>query len=360
VGVETELEGARRRLRADRATEARRQALTLRVHLLASTLVWLVYGSFFLRRDDIPDSLGYVSLMLVVAQLATLIAALRGYLYAAGTLAQVLPILPVLFVASALSVEAGFGSLLFIGALGVAVTIPEKHTRARFISVALLVSAIIVIQAIFTRTRAWAALPVADAATLSTANRTIMTIGLFALAFVLTRSVRVGRDLVEQSLAVADLAANTDPLTGLVNRRPVWDRMEELRAGGETFCVAIVDIDHFKVLNDTYGHTCGDETLRDVAAAIDAAVRDDDLVGRWGGEEFVVVLDASLADALVVMGRVRAQTGATTVPCAIEPLRVTVSVGVAECSNGDPADALRTADAALYRAKANGRDRVES
>jgi diguanylate cyclase (GGDEF)-like protein len=165
-------------------------------------------------------------------------------------------------------------------------------------------------------------------------------------------------------LAVAQRNAATDPLTGLGNRRLVEDALGRLvaqgRRTGDRFAVAVVDLDRFKPVNDTYGHAVGDALLVAVAEALDEATREYDVVGRHGGDEFIVLLtgvDASEASA--VMERCRAAIAGLRV--GDPPVGVTASVGVAPAgSHGleDAAALVRTADAAAYAAKARGGDCV--
>lgn len=165
------------------------------------------------------------------------------------------------------------------------------------------------------------------------------------------------------------LAAVTDGLTGLFNRRHLFERFEEelqrhRRQGRSLGCV-ILDIDHFKAINDDYGHLAGDEVLRSCAAAVRQAGRPYDMVGRYGGDEFVVVLpEVDLTTAVGIGERLRQQAERSVSVSSSErgARAVTVSVGVT-CSRAEDesVDALLArADGALYRAKDAGRDRVEA
>jgi diguanylate cyclase (GGDEF)-like protein len=160
-----------------------------------------------------------------------------------------------------------------------------------------------------------------------------------------------------------DRITRTDALTGLFNRRHLWERLTEMvssgRRTGRPIGVLMLDLDHFKTINDSAGHAAGDAVLCAVADRLRAEVRLEDVVGRWGGEEFVVILDsASAVDAGLVAERLRLRIAAE--PVAVEPageVPVTVSIG---CAVGpeDGEELLHHADAALYRAKAGGRNRV--
>jgi len=158
-----------------------------------------------------------------------------------------------------------------------------------------------------------------------------------------------------------------DSLTGCLNRRAFYerfaveaDRSQRLRQG---LALMFVDVDFFKSLNDRYGHEMGDHVLQQFALRVQASIRDTDLLFRWGGEEFVVLLaHSSLDQAHAVAARVRAEVAAAPVleSPAHGSIRVTVSIGLAasEAAADAPDDLVAKADAACYRAKAAGRDAV--
>jgi diguanylate cyclase (GGDEF)-like protein len=159
--------------------------------------------------------------------------------------------------------------------------------------------------------------------------------------------------------------AVTDGLTRVLLRRSLMECLEvELKRAaeqGSPLSLIMLDIDHFKVVNDTYGHPAGDAGLREVAAMVKRSIRDVDVCGRYGGEEFVVLLPmTALEGALLVAERIRETVGARLFDLRGEPRRVTVSMGVATApGHGARAMELITAaDDALYQSKQNGRDRV--
>jgi diguanylate cyclase (GGDEF)-like protein len=170
------------------------------------------------------------------------------------------------------------------------------------------------------------------------------------------------RSLLHQQLRAA---ARTDAKTGLLNAA-AWQREADIEISrvGRTrrsLALLLVDIDHFKRVNDTYGHLAGDQVLAALARAFRQQVRESDVIGRFGGEEFVVLLpDADVTEASKVAERLREQVGATPVIFASGEVRVTVSVGVAVLGlHGDDIPGLLArADVALYRAKRSGRDQV--
>ena len=173
------------------------------------------------------------------------------------------------------------------------------------------------------------------------------------------------RDIDERKAMEGELsrAAATDPLTGLANRRvfdAALDRMLARADEGTAGCVAILDLDHFKQVNDRHGHESGDRVLVAVAECARATLRDGDLVARLGGEEFGILLPgADLDRARAVCERLRLRIADLRLPVGNVAVRVTTSVGLAGVSSGATREALlRAADEALYRAKAEGRDRL--
>lgn len=179
------------------------------------------------------------------------------------------------------------------------------------------------------------------------------------------KNEELGRRYVELETAlqrISDMAIR-DELTGVHNRRYLMDRIAEeshrCTRNGSTFCVGMIDIDLFKRINDTYGHLSGDDVLRNVASAASKTLRETDFFGRFGGEEFVMVLtDTPLDAAFITAERVRKQIEQLVFPDIDDALRVTISIGVAEHDRKvDPAVTLRRADEALYEAKASGRNK---
>jgi diguanylate cyclase (GGDEF)-like protein len=159
--------------------------------------------------------------------------------------------------------------------------------------------------------------------------------------------------------------ASTDDLTGLANRRSFDDRFRQVCMDcdrfGQRAAVVLMDIDHFKQVNDTHGHQVGDAVIRAVARALVDGVRSADTCARYGGEELALVLPGTpSAGATLLAGRICERIGSA--PIQVEGLRipVTVSAGVAEypSSGKTPAEVIAAADRALYSAKRAGRNRV--
>ena len=157
-----------------------------------------------------------------------------------------------------------------------------------------------------------------------------------------------------------------DPLTSLYNRRyfeeEVFNRILYAKTAREDYSVLMIDADHFKRVNDTYGHKVGDKVLIELAATAEKALRENDIVARYGGEEFVIYLDKANADkAKIVAERLRESMAAIVVYSDEgEEVRFTVSIGLSSSEVSDNVETLiKTADEALYRAKQTGRNRVE-
>jgi diguanylate cyclase (GGDEF)-like protein/PAS domain S-box-containing protein len=191
-------------------------------------------------------------------------------------------------------------------------------------------------------------------------RRTVKPIGkgAEALYLVMWRDVTAERDDIE----ARNREVLTDALTGIANRRGAEAALARQLAGAAQnptpFCVAVVDIDHFKRINDTHGHLAGDDALKRVGSILSAQARASDTVARWGGEEFIAVISAGIEGALKFCERLR-------VAVEREPFGpmapVTVSIGVAELEPGDDDKTLiARADRLLYEAKREGRNRVRN
>ena len=190
------------------------------------------------------------------------------------------------------------------------------------------------------------------------------------------RVTALHRQLAEQNTKLAELnsalaeSARTDPLTGLSNRLRLWEDLQRVHAEfaryGHQYAVALWDVDHFKAYNDRFGHSGGDAALCAVARTIAAEARSTDHAYRYGGEEFFVLLVGQIEDgAITAMNRIReaVQSLAIPHPDNMPSGVLTVSGGIAiahETLNQSPERLIQDADAALYRAKDAGRNRVES
>ena len=179
--------------------------------------------------------------------------------------------------------------------------------------------------------------------------------------------LRSGRRIVELEEKLR-VQATHDSLTGLLNRGAIMERlvMEIERAGrdGAPLSIAMVDIDHFKNVNDTCGHAAGDAVLCRIARKLRETIRPYDFIGRYGGEEFIFVLpNCDTSMAIGIAERLRRSVASEAVEAEASVVRITVSVGVAQAQLDEIFDAeslIRSADAALFKAKEAGRNKVES
>jgi two-component system, cell cycle response regulator len=178
----------------------------------------------------------------------------------------------------------------------------------------------------------------------------------------LTRELNKKNRELEAANSTITKLMNTDPLTGLTNRRQLKEmldaEMSKARRHGHPLSALMTDIDHFKSINDAYGHDTGDKVLVKVAQALRSTCRKEDIVARFGGEEFVVILpDSPAASAVECAERIRKAVEETVYPGIDRP--VTASFGATLFLQTDTEDSLiKRADAALYEAKETGRNRV--
>jgi two-component system cell cycle response regulator len=171
------------------------------------------------------------------------------------------------------------------------------------------------------------------------------------------------RDNVQQSIEMAI----TDPLTSLYNRRYMESHLSALvdqaASRGKPLTALVLDIDHFKSVNDTHGHDAGDDVLREFATRVRKSIRGIDLACRLGGEEFVIIMpETDMGVATIVAERLRRRIASEAFPIhqGAKALEVTISIGIAalDAADDNAASILKRADQALYRAKRDGRNRV--
>jgi diguanylate cyclase len=176
------------------------------------------------------------------------------------------------------------------------------------------------------------------------------------------RRLAESRAKLARSLEQIEELVSRDELTKALNRRSLMARLEEERRRvtrtGERFCVVLFDLDHFKRVNDLHGHAAGDEVLKRFTGIVHATIRDTDIFGRYGGEEFMLLLPATPPEAaLGAVERLHQALRSADWPALDAGAKVTVSAGVAEYRGGESAaELLRRADQALYRAKSEGRN----
>jgi diguanylate cyclase (GGDEF)-like protein len=200
---------------------------------------------------------------------------------------------------------------------------------------------------------------------------TLCLLGLLAHYIVLQRMVRRRTADLNASLHALEQAnrelgrrASTDPLTGIANRHTFYERaaaeIERAKRYGRPLSLALFDLDHFKQINDRFGHLAGDAVLTDFAAAVGAKLRDTDTFARFGGDEFVVLLPETRgAEAVFMVRRILGDLGEHRFQYDGNALSVSFSAGVAEYSGGEAVDDwLQRADSSLYRGKSSGRSIV--
>jgi diguanylate cyclase (GGDEF)-like protein len=204
-----------------------------------------------------------------------------------------------------------------------------------------------------------------DSSPQETIERLNRQVKLFQIESEFTKKLARNKQVEMEAVMVqANEVAQVDGLTFLLNRRMiVWKLQDEIYRANRyksTFSISLVDIDHFKNVNDVYGHLAGDEVLRQVAYQLRDHIRHPDVVGRYGGEEFLILLPNTKSSAAAEQaGRLSKQVRETVMDINEQSLKVTVSIGIAQLQSGVDTweSLLKRADTALYEAKKNGRDR---
>ena len=188
------------------------------------------------------------------------------------------------------------------------------------------------------------------------------TLSFFSVLFI-SETVTAYNKLSNQNKKL-DTMANTDPLTGLYNRRTMTRRIKDFLSDYKTnklpFSIIICDIDDFKVINDTYGHECGDEVLRFLSRTFERLTRDRDFLCRWGGEEFLILLNnTDLELARTIADRIRADIEKSEINYGEYHINITMTMGVASVTEEQDYDVLfKLADERLYAGKRSGKNKV--
>ncbi len=349
------------------ASLTRRRSVKIGVNegfLIQGALAMLAYGVFFAVYDaaGLAPLIGVAALGLG-AYLLGLFLALHGNPSAAGVVSLLTPIQVVFVFSWALSWEAGIHLMLLAGASAVFTALSSEWKAVRTMVVVANVIVFASVQTFSTLDKAWYHLPSHVLHLLFLINAVSAAVLLYVYAGAVQARTDRAQQLATLALKHAGDLAETDALTGLANRRPAMARLDELsRPGRRKFCLALLDFDHFKRLNDEYGHSCGDQVLSVVGREINTSVRQADMIARWGGEEFLILLpDTGLGDATRLMERVRKSVDESEIFCGQHHHHVTVSIGVIEgTGDGRSQEAIKRADAALYEAKDAGRNQVRS
>lgn len=346
--------------RQSEATQARWAAHDFAVFSTALTVGYLV----FVLTYDWPrlGSLVPVTVVGVAAHASAVVLARRGRQLATALICLVTEICQVVAGVLVLGWESGLHLYLIASGVLVFVVFTDRQAAWRWVFVVLATAAFVVSQTVLDPS-ADALVPTPVLATLFSFNAVLSALLVFGLSALSYFRAHQARTEAARQAARTEYLANTDALTGLSNRRPVVERLDGVSAPGKGgYSVAIADLDRFKFLNDTYGHQCGDVVLAHLAGVLRSRLRTTDTVGRWGGEEFMVVMpDTTLDHAVRLMERLRAAVESQRIPCAHHTHTVTVSIGVADGDNdGLSHRVVKRADDALYDAKMEGRNAVRS
>ncbi|HZL81691.1 MAG TPA: GGDEF domain-containing protein [Demequina sp.] len=192
-------------------------------------------------------------------------------------------------------------------------------------------------------------------------NRIVAGLCILLVVAVIQVNMSATRRILEGAARYGELRATTDELTGVYNRRPVVAQLTQWAERGRgNYAIALIDLDHFKTINDEFGHDCGDTVLQEVALTLRSHFRETDMVSRWGGDEFLVLMPGVRhADVVPVLERLRRAIKLIEKRCPEHVHHASVSIGAAMGAMGQsPDECIAAADHALYRAKEEGRDKV--
>lgn len=339
-----------------------RSTWIIRAYIAVSAVSTMVLASFFFSLDnDVHHQLGQFGAILAAVFAALLAWSFAGRVAAAGIATILISTASIVVHVAVLSSAAQVQVLLF--GLGFASFIVVRSDRAalRLILGGIVAALYLFVEFAFPSGSGVAELAPATEAAYAQVNRVAAALNILVVALLLQYRFQLTRRILEGAARYGELRATTDELTGVYNRRPVITQMQQWgdRKRGN-YAIALIDLDHFKSVNDEFGHACGDIVIRDVAHALSAHFRDTDMVSRWGGDEFLVLMPGIRhGDLFPVLERLRATVAALRSDCDAHAHTVTVSVGAAMGALGQtPDECIAAADHALYRAKAEGRNRV--
>ena len=340
--------------------ETGRVAATTHAFLILAFVLAVGYTIFFaaFAAADL-ERMVTVNLGCALGFAAGIVVVRMGRQFLASLIALIVATTQVLLVTRFIGWESGLHLFLIAGGQVVFMIFTQRQRSFRWLFATVAVAVFLYCQLIVPEAGYGAALPPSTLAVMFPINATLTLGFMYALAAVSHYRGIAARHDADENAARAEYLANTDPLTGLANRRPVIERLDRMSASAN-YSVAIADLDHFKALNDTYGHACGDRVLSALGERFRTQLRVTDAVGRWGGEEFIFVMsDLSVDDAVAMMERMRAAIGDHPVPCTGHSHDITISVGVADGVVDQMSyRVIKRADDALYVAKQEGRNRV--
>ena len=339
--------------------DAGRAANATQVFLVFASVLTAVYTAAFAAYDfDGLVPMIVVGVAALVANCIALVLNGRGRQLVAAVIAVTVGTAQVVFTTTFVGWVAGFQLYLLAGGQLVFMLFTERQRVLRWVYVVMATCAFLYCQLLVPERRAGHEFTDAGYAATFSINATVTLLLMFLLAASSYYGALRARSEAAGAAERAEYLADADELTGLANRRPVLRRLEQL-AASVPYIVALGDLDQFKDLNDTFGHECGDRVLATVGARLGTGLRAGDSVGRWGGEEFIFVMEQStIDDAIVTMERMRAEL-AQPIPCIGHEHEITMSVGVTDAQPDSMVHrAIQRADAALYEAKAAGRNGI--
>ena len=284
-----------------------------------------------------------------------------GHQRAAGLVALLGPLVQFTLVSSVLSRDAGLHLFDLTAGVLAFLVLTDEQRLDRWIVVLLSTVAFAVVHLSFVAERVPVRLPAFVLDRMFVVNGVCSVALLFSAAVVSHAQLRGQRDLVAEQADLMAGLAQTDVLTQIPNRRRLIDVLARSANSPQVpYTVALVDLDHFKRVNDKHGHAAGDVVLARIASILMTSIRTSDIVGRWGGEEFILVLPATpLRRIGDLLEQVRERVAAETFEYDDVKIRVTVSIGAADARGGMTyQDVMRIADDRLYLAKRRGRNRV--
>lgn len=340
-----------------RGTPSREVVIGLAILGLCSTVFYVVlFSTWMPERAPLTITLG---VMCAVAYAIAMALGLRGQTVPAGVTIVTTALISLLPYALTYPTSSGVQILFLAVGFMVLAVIPERLVKTRLAYCGTVIAVILGCE--------WWSPPGADIplddphfAVIATASRLGgIAVVLTSTVLILLRTARAEGELVRLARD-GERRANTDSLTGIANRRPVMRELDALDADASQFaCVALVDLDHFKTINDRHGHDVGDAVISAVADRLTAELGESCLVARWGGDEFLILAADKGTDVVTTLERLCNDFARTPLVTPAGTFALTLSGGVAWRERAEPARrVLARADGALYQAKSSGRRRV--
>jgi diguanylate cyclase (GGDEF)-like protein len=312
------------------------------------------------------DSQTYRAIMLLsvlnaVVLGVSLIMIFDGHELAGVVVALVSSSLHILWVCMAISAGVSAESVLFPIALAPFVMVRRELPALRLTLSSFAIGVYLVCELAFPDGSGAHQLEGEVAVEFARSNRIVASIGILAIVAAIQITMSSTRRILEGAARYGELRATTDELTGVYNRRPIIAQLSQWAERGRgNYAIALIDLDHFKTINDEFGHDCGDTVIQAVALTLRSHFRESDMVSRWGGDEFLVLMPGVRhSDLLPVLDRLRQAINLIEKRCSDHVHHVTVSIGASMGAIGQtPDECIAAADHALYRAKEEGRNKV--